>query len=60
MSTEILRAILGNEAVDAMTSDEVHALAQSMDEAILQDADLSARLAKVIKEAAEKLQSVAE
>ena len=48
MSMKVLYAILGREAVDRMTPDEVSRLAHELDAAILRDAALTARLTDVV------------
>lgn len=56
MSIKVLIAILGQEAVDMMTSEQVRRLANILDDEILADAALASRLGAVVTEAARRVQ----
>jgi hypothetical protein len=52
MSTELLVAILGREAVDRMSPDALASLVQDLDAAILSDPDLRGSLTRVVTQLA--------
>lgn len=54
MSTEVLAAILGREAVENMPGDELAALVEALDEEIIRDRTLLTRLRSVVQSAAAK------
>ncbi len=54
---DVLRAILGAEVVNRLSPEEVAALAEELDAEILKDKELSARLSRVVREAAERIKA---
>ena len=54
MSMNVLRAILGDEAVAKLSPNEVAALAHELDAEILKDEALTGRLSKVVLDAARR------
>jgi uncharacterized membrane-anchored protein YjiN (DUF445 family) len=55
MSTEVLAAIIGREAVEKMPREELAALVSELDKEILRDKALLAKLTSVVSAATERV-----
>jgi hypothetical protein len=60
MSMEVVRAVLGEDAVKGLSATQVAALAHELDAEILKDEELTARLGAVVKQAVAKVQQQSE